>query len=200
MQSIVDDVKRSLALQREPMAWRRVTVPGLDTPWVGMHVPVVDTGGRPWVWEIVTPRQWERSGTLRADPMVLAVPQDVVITEIHHRVFGSPLVRMQSPVAHAPASLPLATGLDPDGPWSLRIETAWSVDALCHAAQSWIDRESPGAVLRTADSARAEGFELHPSMTIGSEAFDRLLTLHPDDAATATRLLSLVHDALAAFR
>ena len=200
MTALVDTVKRSLADRTDVLAWRRVTMPGLDVPWAGVDVPSVETGGRPWVWEIVTPRQWERSDTLRADPMVLAVPQDVVVTEVHHRIFGSPLVRMQSPVAHAPTSLPLATGLDPDGPWSLRIETAWSVDALGHAAQSWIDRESPGVVLRTAGPSRAEGFELHPSMTIGSEAFDRLLTLHPDDAATATRLLSLVHDALAAFR
>lgn len=200
MTRLVDAVKRSLADRSDTLSWRRVTLPGLAVPWAGVDVPELDACGRPWVWEIVTPRQWEASDALRDDPMVLAVAQDVVVTEVNHRELGTPLVRMQSPVTHAPDHLALVTGLDPDGPWSLRIETAWSVEALGNAAQSWIDREAPGPVLRSAGSRRSEGFELHPSMTIGSEAFDRLLTLHPDDAATATRLLSVVHDALAPFR
>jgi hypothetical protein len=41
---------------------------------------------------------------------------------------------------------------------------------------------------------------LHPAIDIESAAFDRLLTLDPDDAAVVTSLLASVHEALQPFR
>lgn len=203
MQSIVDDVKRSLARQREPMAWRRVTVPGLDTPWVGLHVPVIDTGGRPWVWEVVTPEVYDASSTARHDPLVLRVHQDAVITEIHHRDTGGPVVRMQSPVSVTPSDLRLVPGPDPDGPWNVSLSTGWTVQALAAAAQNWIDRESPGSPSLTVPRPprRApDHYQLHPAIRIEAEAFDHLLTLDADEAADVTSLLVMVHDALVPYR
>ena len=43
-------------------------------------------------------------------------------------------------------------------------------------------------------------YKLHPAIDIESAAFDRLLTLDPDDAAVVTMLLARVHDALRPFR
>lgn len=203
MRTFVDGVKRSLAEQTSPMTWRRVTVPGLHTPWVGLQVPVIDTGGRPWVWEVVTPDVYDASEAMRLDPLVLRLAQDAVITEVHHRDLDGPVVRMQSPVFVAPAGLTLVPGPDPRGPWDVRISTGWTVEALAAAAQSWIDRETPGAASLSVPSPRPrvpEHYELHPAMRIESAAFDYLLTLDPDDAAAVTSLLSMVHDALAPFR
>lgn len=185
------------------MTWRRVTVPGLHTPWVGMHVPVIDTGGRPWVWEVVTPDVYDTSDVMREDPMVLRLAQDAVITEVYHRDIGGPVVRMQSPVVVAPSGLTLVPGPDPYGPWDLRISTGWTVDALVGAAQSWIDHETPGSAVLSVPSPCAQppaDYELHPAMRFESAAFDYLLTLDPDDAAHVTSLLSMVHRALEPFR
>lgn len=203
MQSFIDGVKRSLAEQTSPMTWRRVTVPGLHTPWVGMHVPVIDTGGRPWVWEVVTPDVYDASTVMRDDPMVLPLAQDAVIAEVLHRDVPGPVVRMQSPVFVAPSGLTLVPGPDPHGPWDVRISTGWTVEALVGVAQSWIDRETPGSAVLSVPSPRAHppvDYELHPAMRIESAAFDYLLTLDPDDAAHVTSLLSMVHRALAPFR
>ena len=203
MQSILDDVKRSLALQREPMAWRRVTVPGLDTPWVGLHVPVIETGGRPWVWEVVTPEVYDASRSARLDPLVLRAHQDAVITEIHHRDSNVPVVRMQSPVSVTPTDLHLEPGPDPDEPWVVRLSTGWTVEALAAAAQNWIDRESPGSPSLSVPAAprRApEHYQLHPAIRIEAEAFDHLLTLDANEAAVVTSLLVMVHDALVPYR
>jgi hypothetical protein len=41
---------------------------------------------------------------------------------------------------------------------------------------------------------------LHPAIDIESAAFDRLLTLDPDDAAMVTTLLTQVHEALRPYR
>lgn len=202
MRSFVDGVKRSLAEQTAPMNWRRVTVPGLDTPWVGLHVPVIDTGGRPWVWEVVTPDVYDSSDLMRDDPMVLRLAQDAVITEVHHRDMTGPVVRMQSPVFVAPSGLTLVPGPDPCGPWDVRISAGWTVEALVGAAQSWIDRETTGSAVLSRPTPRHRGgdYELHPAMRIESGAFDHLLTLDPDDAAQVTSLLSMVHRALEPFR
>lgn len=203
MQSIVEEVKKSLAEQCEPMSWKRVTVPGLDTPWVGLHVPVINTGGRPWVWEVVTPEVYDTSEMVRRDPLVLRLAQDAVITEVHHVELGGPILRMQSPVAVAPNGLRLIPGPTPGGAWSLRLSTGWTVEALTSAAQSWIDRETPGAASLSVPPAPPrvpERYELHPAIHIESEAFDHLLTLNADDAAEVSSLLAMVHDALAPFR
>lgn len=185
------------------MTWRRVTVPGLGTPWVGLHVPVIDTGGRPWVWEVITPDVYETSPDARQDPLVLSVHQDAVITEVHHRGIAGPIVRMQSPVTIAPKDLHLVPGPDPNGPLSVRLSTGWTVQTLAGAAQSWIDREAPGgaplSIPRVPDST-SDHYQLHPAIRIESSAFDHLLTLDADEASAVTSLLAMVHDALAPFR
>jgi hypothetical protein len=176
-------------------------MPGLDVAWVGMNVPVIDTGGRPWVWEVVTPTQYNVSTRMQDDPMVLPVAHDTVVAEMNHRDHSGPIMRMQVPVTHAPDSISLPA--EPAGPWSVSLETGWTIQALGSAAQCWIDRESPGtARLETPEPPlpARQRYQLHPAIDFESSAFDRLLTLDPDDAATVTSLLSLVHDALTPYR
>ena len=194
-------MRRSLAEHPESLTWRRVTMPGLDVAWVGMNVPVIDTGGRPWVWEVVTPTQYNASTRMQDDPMVLPVAHDTVVAEVNHRDHSGPIMRMQVPVTHAPDSISLPA--EPAGPWSVSLETGWTIQALGSAAQCWIDRESPGtAHLETPEPPlpARQRYQLHPAIDFESSAFDRLLTLDPDDAATVTSLLSLVHDALTPYR
>ena len=202
VQTIIDGVKRSLVEHQESLTWRRVTMPGLDVAWVGMNVPVLDTGGRPWVWEVVTPEQYESSPRLQEDPLVLPVAHDTVVAEVHHLDHSGPIMRMQVPVREAPQTLSVSPALDALSPWSVRLETGWTVQALGSAAQCWIDRETPGARLDTPEPQLAahQRYQLHPAIDIESAAFDRLLTLDPDDAAVVTSLLSSVHDALLPYR
>jgi hypothetical protein len=203
VQTIVDGVKRSLSENHDTLTWRRVTMPGLDVAWVGMNVPALDTGGRPWVWEIVTPSQYESSARLQEDPLVLAVAQDTVVADINHNDHSGPIMRMQVPVRQAPDAVSVMTGLDPSGPWSIQLEAGWTVQALGSAAQCWIDRESPGSArLQTPEPQLAphQLYQLHPAIDIESAAFDRLLTLDPDDAAVVTSLLASVHEALQPYR
>lgn len=178
-------------------------MPGLDVAWAGVNVPAIDTGGRPWVWEIVTPRQYEASQRMQQDPMVLSVSHDTVIAEVRHSSYTHPIMHMQVPVRSAPEALTIAHDLAPDSPWSLRMEVGWTIQALGDAAQCWIDREAPGSArLSTpkAPTAGAERYKLHPAIDIESAAFDRLLTLDPHEAAVVTSLLARVHDALLPFR
>ena len=70
-------------------------------------------------------------------------------------------------------------------------------------AQAWIDRETESsATLETPSSPSAAGrrYQLHPEFDIESAAFDRLLTLDHDDAASVTSLLARIHDALRPYR
>ena len=203
MLTIVEEVKRSLAEQTSTLSWRRVTVPGLSVAWVGMNVPTIETGGRPWVWEVVTPDQYDTSTRLQNDPLVLSVAHDVVIAEVLHDDHNSPVVRMQVPVRHAPESVSIPRGPAKETPWSVRMETGWSVAALGTAAQCWIDRETPGgARLRTPVEPHSPHrlYQLHPSINIESAALDHLLTLGLDEAAVVTSLLSQVHEALQPYR
>ena len=203
VQSVVDSVKRSLATQMAPMAWRRVTVPGLDVPWVGVDVPVIDTGGRPWVWEVVTPDTYDDSDRMQNDPLVLPVAQDLIVAEVHHQRLGQPLARMQTPVSVMPRHLTVQPAPDPDGPWSIHLRTGWTIESLGAAAQSWIDRETKGSAslsLPARQPAPSARYQLHPAINIESDAFDRLLTLEPDDAAMVTSLFSTIHEALSPFR
>lgn len=178
-------------------------MPGLGLPWVGMNVPDIDTGGRPWVWEVVTPDQWEDSELLREDPMVLPLRQDAVLAEVTHEDHSGPIVRMQVAVRETPDEVTLPHGLDPDGPWGVRLRTGWTVQALGDAAQCWIDRETPGGprlATREPDLSGRRLYQLHPSIDIEGAAMDRLLTLGPDDAATVTSILTMVHQALDPWR
>lgn len=203
MQTFVEGVRRSLAEQHDSLSWRRVTMPGLDVAWVGMNVPAIETGGRPWVWEVVTPRQYNESTRMQQDPMVLSVPHDAVVAEVRHSEFAHPIVHMQVPVRCAPEAVALAHDLAPNSPWSLRLQVGWTVQTLGDAAQCWIDREVPGSArLRTPQPAisTSERYKLHPAIDIESAAFDRLLTLEPHDAAVVTSLLARIHEALLPYR
>lgn len=203
MQTIVDEVKRSLAEQQSSLMWQQVTMPGLAVAWVGLHVPTVQTGGRPWVWEVVTPHQYEASEQLQNDPLVLSVPHDVVIVEMSHSDTTRPVLRMQVPVHTVPETLLIPSSLRKTTPWSVRLETGWTVQALVAAAQRWIDREVPGAVRLQTPAAPVSApqlYQLHPAINIESAAFDHLLTLDPHDAAVVTSVLAHVHDALQPYR
>ena len=203
MGTFVDGVRRSLAEQQHALPWRRVTVPGLNVAWVGLNVPALDTGGRPWVWEVVTPRQYDASVRMQQDPMVLPVAHDTVVAEINHTGHTRPILRMQVPVQEAPEAIAVPSALTSEDPWTVRLESGWTIQALGAAAQSWIDREAPGTARLTIAEPRIEAhqrYKLHPAIDIESAAFDHLLTLDPDDAATVTSLLALVHDALLSYR
>ncbi len=203
MGTFVDGVRRSLAEQPNALAWRRVTIPGLSVAWVGLNVPALDTGGRPWVWEVVTPQQYEACERLQQDPMVLAVAHDTVVVEVRHNDQAEPVLRMQVPVKEAPEVIAVPSTVNHDGPWSVHLESGWTIQALGAAAQSWIDHEAPGTARLTIAEPRIEAhqrYKLHPAIDIESAAFDHLLTLDPDDAATVTSLLALVHDALLSYR
>lgn len=203
MQPIVDEVKRSLAEHHEELSWRQVTMPDLDVPWVGMNVPALETGGRPWVWEVVTPDQYEASPRLQEDPLVLPVAHDTVVAEINHIDHTGPLMRMQVPVRTTPESVTVHTGLSASSPWSVRLQAGWTAHALGTAAQCWIDREAPGtARIHTPEPSisRDNRYQLNQSMDIESGAFDLLLTLKPDDAAVVTSLLRRIHSALSPYR
>ena len=201
--TFVDGIKRSLAEHPETLPWRRVTVPGLAVAWVGLNVPALDTGGRPWVWEVVTPHQYQTSPRMQSDPMVLPVAHDTVIAEISHDQSAHAVLRMQVPVRYAPDTVAISHSPASDGSWSVHLESGWTVQALATAAQAWIDRESPGTarldILEPPLQAH-QRYKLHPAIDIESAAFDHLLTLNPDDAATVTSLLARVHDALLEYR
>ena len=203
VQTLVEEVKRSLAEQQTSLSWQRVTMPGLSVAWVGLHVPTVDTGGRPWVWEVVTPQQYESSERLQNDPLVLSVAHDVVIVEMCHPDSSRPLLRMQVPVHTVPETLVVPLSASQAHPWTVRLETGWTIQALAGAAQCWIDREVPGlARLQTPaePNSAPQLYQLHPAINIESAAFDHLLTLDPHDAAVVTSVLAHVHDALQPYR
>lgn len=200
--TFVEGVKRSLAQQHDTMTWRKVTMPGLDVAWAGMNVPSIDTGGRPWVWEFVTPAQYETSGRLQDDPMVLPVEHDAVVVHVRHVDRDDAIVRMQVPVrgSLSAVELPIAPVV---GPWSVSLEAGWTVQALGGAAQCWIERETNATARLDTPAPRPAAhplYKLHPAIDIESAAFDRLLTLGPDEAAVVTSLLGRVHDALQPWR
>ena len=203
MQTIVDEVKRSLGEQHSSLSWQQVTMPGLSVAWVGLHVPMVDTGGRPWVWEVVTPDQYEKSERLQSDPLVLSVPHDVVIVEMTHPNASYPDLRMQVPVTTVPESVVLPRSISNAQPWSIRLETGWTAQTLAAAAQLWIDREVPGQPRLQVPAepvSPPQLYQLHPAINIESAAFDHLLTLKPREAAVVTSVLATVHDALQPYR
>lgn len=171
--------------------------------WVGLHVPMVDTGGRPWVWEIVTPDQYENSERLQNDPLVLSVAHDVVIVEMTHPDVTRPHLRMQVPISTVPDTVVVPRSIADAHPWAIKLETGWTAQALVAAAQQWIDREIPGQprlqVPAAPDSA-PQLYQLHPAINIESAAFDHLLTLDSHDAAVVTSVLAAVHDALQPYR
>ena len=178
-------------------------MPGLAVAWVGMNVPTVETGGRPWVWEVVTPQQYNTSQRLQDDPLVLSVAHDTVVAEISHADHSGPIVRMQVPVRQAPSEVSLSRPRSPSRHWNVRLETGWTLQALGAAAQCWIDREAPGSArLQTPAEpvSSPQLYQLHPAINIESAAFDHLLTLDPDDAAEVSSLLSQVHEALRPYR
>lgn len=178
-------------------------MPGLSVAWVGLHVPMVDTGGRPWVWEVVTPDQYERSERLQNDPLVLSVAHDVVIVEMTHVEDAHPALRMQVPVTSVPESVLLPRSVSDTHPWLVRLETGWTVQALAAAAQCWIDREVPGQPRLQVPAepvSPPQLYQLHPAINIESAAFDHLLTLKPHEAAVVTSVLATVHDALQPYR
>ena len=184
------------------MPWRKVTMPGLDVAWAGMNVPSIETGGRPWVWEFVTPDRWQQSERLQDDPLVLPVAHDAVVVQVRHAGQPGTVLRMQVPVRNWTPSmeLPIAPVV---GPWTVSLEAGWTVQALGDAAQCWIDRETPGCARLDTPVPQPPAdplYKLHPAIDIESAAFDRLLTLDPDDAAVVTMLLARVHDALRPFR
>ena len=199
----VDEVRDAFARLSSTIEWKRVSMPGLAVAWAGMQVPAVDTGGRPWLWEVVTPEQYDDSPTLREDLLVLPVSHDAVVVKVNHIDHSAPIVRMQVPVETAPSHL-LIEGLPTeDNPISVTLETGWTVQALGSAAQAWIDRETESSATLSTPSAHATAavrYRLHPEFDIESAAFDRLLTLDHDDAASVTSLLARTHEALRPYR
>lgn len=200
---LLDGIRDSFSQLSCPVQWKRVSMPGLPVAWAGMHVPAVETGGRPWVWEVVTPEQYDSSDKLRGDLLVLPVAHDAVVVKVSHRDHSQPIVRMQMPVETAPDQLQIEGLPTAENPISVTLERGWTVQALGSAAQAWIDRETDSsATLETPNVTPNSGrrYQLHPEFDIESAAFDRLLTLDHDDAASVTSLLARIHEALRPYR
>ena len=121
---LVDGIRESFAALSCPVTWKRVSVPGLAVAWAGMHVPAVETGGRPWVWEVVTPDQYDSSQKLRDDLLVLPVAHDAVVVKIMHEDHTGPIVRMQVAVDTAPDHLIIEGLPTDDNPISVKIGRA----------------------------------------------------------------------------
>lgn len=187
----------------ERLHWSPVALRGLDFAWVGMAVPSVDSAGRPWVWEVVRPDDFETRALLQDDPMVLPVAQDTIVVSVLHADHSGPIMRMQVPVSCPVESVEVDGSALPGHPWSFSIETGWTAGAIGTAAQCWIDREVGGAArLETPEPALPEesSFRLTERINIESSAFDRLLTLDPHDAAVVSSSLANIHDALSVYR
>lgn len=168
-----------------------------------MAVPSVDSAGRPWVWEVVRPDDFESHSLLQDDPMVLPVAQDTVVVSVLHADHSGPIVRMQVPVSAPVETVEVDGSTLPGHPWSFSIETGWTAGAIGSAAQCWIDREvGSGAKLETPEPSLSEdaSFRLTERINIESSAFDRLLTLDPHDAAVVSSSLASIHDALSVYR
>lgn len=200
--SLVESVKCSLSMMTRPVPWKPVSLRGLDIAWVGMQVPDIDTHGRPWVWEVVTPHQFRGTPLLHDDPMVLPVAQDTVIVNVSHPDHSGPIVRMQVPVREAPDVIEVSADALPGHPWEFSVETGWTARCLETAAQEWIEREvGVGPRLDSHEQPiEADRYQLSPSISIESSAFDRLLTLAPDDAAVVSSALCNIHNALDVYR
>lgn len=203
MSGIVDTVRGSLRALATTLTWSPVSLRGLDIAWVGMAVPAVDSGGRPWVWEVVTPQAFEAMPHLCEDPMVLPVTQDTVVVTVTHADHSAPILRMQVPVNETPDQVVVDHDKLPGEPWQFSLETGWTTEALKNAAQSWIDLEAGGiARLESLEPPvpREESYNFSSRINIGSSALDRLLTLDPDDSAAVSGALTHIHEALEAFR
>ena len=203
MSGIVDTVRGSLRTLATTLSWSPVSLRGLDIAWIGVAVPAVDSGGRPWVWEVVTPRDFEALPGLCEDPMVLPVAQDTVVVSVSHADHSGPLLRMQVPVSETPDQVVVDHDKLPGEPWSFSLETGWTTEALKNAAQSWIDLEAGGvARLESLEPPlpREDAYAFSSRINIQSSAMDRLLTLDPDESAAVSGALSHIHEALEPFR
>ncbi|MBM3639125.1 MAG: hypothetical protein FJW98_06790 [Actinobacteria bacterium] len=203
MFGLVDTVKQSLARLSDVLTWQPVSLKGLDIAWVGMQVPAIDSAGRPWVWEVVTPDQFAQTPLLHDDPMVLPVQQDTVVVTVNHADHSGPIVRMQVPVTRVPEHVAVDRRALPQGAWTFGLETGWTTQALGTAAQCWIDREVGCNARLNMDEPTLESqdsYQLSPSINIEASAFDRLLTLAPDEAAVVSSALCAIHEALEPYR
>lgn len=201
--SLMETVKSSLAAVTHPVPWQPISLKGLDIAWVGMRVPDIDTNGRPWVWEVVTPSQFSDTPILHDDPMVLPVAQDTVIVNVNHPDHSGPIVRMQVPVREAPDVIEVGADALPGHPWEFSVETGWTARCLEAAAQEWIDREvgfGPRLDSNEPTIESTERYQISPSISIESSAFDRLLSLAPHDAAVVSSALCNIHEALDPYR
>lgn len=201
--SLMESVKSSLSVITRPVPWQPVSLKGLDIAWVGMHVPDINANGRPWVWEVVTPSQFSDTPILHDDPMVLPVAQDTVVVNVSHPDHSGPIVRMQVPVREAPDMIEVNADALPGHPWEFSVETGWTARCLETAAQKWIEREvGVGPCLDSNEQQldSSERYQLSPSISIESAAFDRLLSLAPDDAAVVSSALCHIHEALDPYR
>jgi hypothetical protein len=200
---ISETVIHSLTDITDSLPWKPVTVPGLPIPWLGVHVPAIDTHGRPWVWEIVTPTQYNESEHLQDDPMILAVAQDTVVVTLRNQEKPHSSVRMQVPVTHAPDEIEMHCPLDLDSKWVVTMETGWSANAVGRAAQNWIEGNtvSKATIDISEPILRPDiRYQLSPDIDVESAAFDSLLTLSLHDAGFVSSTLSSIHGALAAYR
>ena len=200
---ISESVIHSLADITDSLHWKPVTMPGLPVPWLGVHVPELNTHGRPWVWEVVTPAQYTSTTHLAEDPMVLAVRQDTVVVTMRHRTHPQSVLRMQVSVREAPDEIEMNCPLLEGSSWDVSMETGWSATTIGRAAQEWIE-DNTDSLARIDISEPVLWpdirYQLSPDIDVESAAFDSLLTLSLHDAGVVSSTLSSIHDALATYR
>lgn len=203
MSEISDSVIHSLADITDPLQWKPVTMPGLPVPWLGVHVPEINTNGRPWVWEVVTPAQYTSTTHLAQDPMVLAVQQDTVVVTMRNRTQPQSVLRMQVSVREVPDEIEMNCPMLKDSNWDVAMETGWSANAIGRAAQEWIEDNTDSiARIDIAEPALAPTirYQLSPDIDVESAAFDTLLTMSMHDAGVVSSALCSIHTALAPYR
>lgn len=200
---ISNSVIHSLAEITDSLQWKPVTMPGLPVPWLGVHVPEINTNGRPWVWEVVTPSQYTSTNQLAEDPMVLAVQQDTVVVTMRNRVQPQSVLRMQVSVREVPEEIEMHCPLLPDSDWDVTMETGWSATAIGRAAQEWIE-DNTDSIARIDISEPTIRptirYQLSPDIDVESAAFDTLLTMSMHDAGIVSSALCSIHSSLSAYR
>lgn len=201
--AFVDDVIGRLDHVSD-LSWVPVRLPGMHRPWVGIQALDVKPP-RPWQWDVVTPEDAERDRSLRVDPLVLAVPQDVVVVAL--RCLDRPDVELQLQVAvqHVPVNLEFAASALPPPPWYLELSTGWSAGAIASALRDW-SLVALGHQINIHPDASPPASDNSDRYVIGEElsategAFDQLLAVGLEGAAVATAAFAAARDALAPYR
>jgi hypothetical protein len=203
----VDEVVDDLSASSTELGWEPVHLFGLDAPWVGVRVPTIASGGRAWVWDVVTPEDHERTRALHGDPLALAVAQDTVLVDLHRDDDAGFSLRLQVPVRRVPSRIDLPASAVPRTPWRVEVSSGWTSAAIGTAIADWFEqrlgvRRAVVAAGRSdaAVTSGAEQVQVGDGLYAAGSSFDVLLSMAPRDAASITSFFGAITDALTPVR